>query len=72
MTFRNRPGADIEQRFNEIEKELGFENLQDINIETEFPEAGPEKSSIHFVSNGGLWLVLLTGGLRYRVELNSF
>lgn len=70
--FHNRIGTDIEQRIESIDKELGIGNIKDIPIETVFPDSGPESSSIHFVESGGLWLVLLTKGTRYRVQLNTF
>ena len=71
--FRNRPGLEAEQRFNEIEKEFGLGNLVDIPIETDFPEAGPENPSIHVVNDSGtFYLVILSGGLRYRAQLTAF
>lgn len=70
--FRNRPGQEPEEKFAEIENNLGLQNLVDIPIETAFPVAGPEESSLHIVSSSGLWLVLLTSGARYRVQLSSF
>ena len=71
--YRNRPGTDAEQRFLEIEKEFGLSNLKDIPIETEFPEAGPNETSIHLVENGGsFYLVILAKETRYRVELTEF
>lgn len=72
MTWRNRQGQPIEQTLDSLEKEFGFANLKDIPIETEFPEAGPTETSIHLVENGGFWLVILTKGTRYRVELTAF
>lgn len=33
MVWRNRPGLDPEQRFDEIEKSLGIENIQDLEID---------------------------------------
>lgn len=73
MTWSNRPGQDIEQRFNDLEKQFGLDNLVDLPIETSFPEAGPESTSIHLVSDSGtLYLVILAKGLRYRTAFTSF
>lgn len=33
MVWRNRPGIDQEQRFDEIEKTLGLQNLEDVQID---------------------------------------
>ena len=33
MTWRNRPGLDQEQRFDEIEKTLGLENIKDVSFD---------------------------------------
>lgn len=72
MTWNYRPGYETKDSLLELEKTLGIENLKDIPIETEFPAAGPEETSLHIVSSSGIWLVLLTSGARYRVQLSSF
>lgn len=33
--WRNRPGVDPEQRFEELEKQLGIQNITDIEIDEE-------------------------------------
>lgn len=33
MTWRNRPGVDPEQRFDELEKTLGIENIRDFQVD---------------------------------------
>lgn len=33
MTWRNHPGEEPEQRFHQIEKEFGLQNLQDVQID---------------------------------------
>lgn len=33
MTWRNRPGLDPEQRFEEIENAFGLENLTDVQLD---------------------------------------
>ena len=33
MVWRNRPGVDQEQRFDEIEKEIGLQNLTDVEVD---------------------------------------
>lgn len=33
MPWRNRAGASPEQRFQELEKELGIENLLDVQVD---------------------------------------
>lgn len=35
MVWRNRPGIDQEQRFDEIEKTLGLQNLEDVQIDSD-------------------------------------
>jgi len=35
MVWRNRPGVDIEQRFDELEKSLGIQNIVDIEIDSD-------------------------------------
>ena len=73
MTWRNRQGQEIEQRMDDLEKSFGLENLKDIPIETEFPAAGPEGTSIHLVENGGnFFIVILTKGVRYQIQLPAF
>lgn len=33
--FRNRPGQTPEEKFTELEKTLGIENLQDVEVDEE-------------------------------------
>ena len=35
MLWKNRPGLSPEQRFEELEKTLGIENIQDMEIDEE-------------------------------------
>lgn len=35
MVWRNRPSTEPEQRFDEIEKELGLQNLTDVQVDAE-------------------------------------
>lgn len=71
MTFRYRPGQPVEDQIQNIEKDFDLSNVK-IPIESDFPAAGPQESSLHIVNNGGLWLVLLFAGLRYRASLVAF
>lgn len=74
MTWRNRPGAYLEQRFNELEKEIGLENLVDNPILTVFPVANnQQKTIISLVEDSGiLYLVVTYGTKRARMALSSF
>jgi len=71
--FRNRQGQESDQRFEELEKTLGLENLVDTEVLTAFPAAGPQGTSFHIVDDSGtFYLVILSKGARHRVSLTSF
>lgn len=73
MTFRNRPGVDIEQRMNELEKEFGLNNIVDIPVDENFPVAGQGKGNFHVVEDSGtVYFVLTVKGKRYRMSFTEF
>lgn len=71
MTWRFRPGQDPQEQLKDLEKTLDLDNLK-ADVLTDFPAAGPQETITKYVDNGGLWLVVLQGGQRYRVQLTAF
>ncbi len=72
MTFRNRPGQNPEQRFDEIEKNFGLDNLPGTDIKTSFPVASDKFSMGVIDDSGTFYLVVTAKGSRYRVALTEF
>lgn len=72
MIWRNRPGQESEQKFNDLEKELGLGNIN-IEVESAFPEASQQQGNLKIVKDSGTYyLVLIADGGRFRVALTSF
>jgi len=70
--FINRDGQTPEQKFKDLEKSLGVENLGGTEIGTSYPEA-TDQTNFSVVDDGGtLYLVITAKGIRGKIAFTSF